>query len=502
MHELGPVLAVLRSACGLSQTDLARISGVKRSSICDYERGKVVPDASILARLLSAMGLSWSAVDHAADFLAYVTGERAARREPASDEDAERSTRRQEALRLLAAEFGTASARLGRSLMTLALDAVEEYQEREHPRVVLPVPSDRAVVPELWGELRHRSPEEQQSLVRTDPRFRAWALAEFLCLESERLCAGDLDAAIAVAILAVAVAGESSGPPGFRCRLRAFAAAHLGNAWKAKGELRQADEQFALVAAWWTVGPEADPAGLLDEARVLALMASFQVVKRQLAEAEDLIRRALARATDPLLRGRLLVLRARALEETGAWADAITCLTEASPLADPERDPRLSLCIRHNLAWLLANSGRAAEAKALLPSTLDLSRSVGTFLDQVRLLWVAAKIAAEEGTTDRAVGLYLQVRAAFVERNLWLDAALVSLELSALYAANGRTEEVKTLARNLVPVFQANDVHREALAALTLFRQAAEKEEVTVELARRLTAYFHRARFNPELRFE
>jgi hypothetical protein len=45
-------------------------------------------------------------------------------------------------------------------------------------------------------------------------------------------------------------------------------------------------------------------------------------------------------------------------------------------------------------------------------------------------------------------------------------------------------------------------MHREVLAALTLFRDAAETESLTLELARRLVAYLHRARHTPNLRFE
>ncbi|HEY4563806.1 MAG TPA: helix-turn-helix domain-containing protein, partial [Thermoanaerobaculia bacterium] len=60
---LGRVLAVLRAALDLTQSDLARLSGVKRSSISEYERGKSTPDAVTLERLLTAMGVQWTALD-------------------------------------------------------------------------------------------------------------------------------------------------------------------------------------------------------------------------------------------------------------------------------------------------------------------------------------------------------------------------------------------------------------------------------------------------------
>jgi transcriptional regulator with XRE-family HTH domain len=56
---LGRVLAVLRAALDLTQSDLARLSGVKRSSISEYERGKSTPDAVTLKRLLAATGFRW-----------------------------------------------------------------------------------------------------------------------------------------------------------------------------------------------------------------------------------------------------------------------------------------------------------------------------------------------------------------------------------------------------------------------------------------------------------
>ncbi|HSK77014.1 MAG TPA: hypothetical protein VLQ45_11190 [Thermoanaerobaculia bacterium] len=50
----------------------------------------------------------------------------------------------------------------------------------------------------------------------------------------------------------------------------------------------------------------------------------------------------------------------------------------------------------------------------------------------------------------------------------------------------GRTGELKRLAEELVPVFEARDIHREALAALLLFQRACEEERMTVEIARQV----------------
>jgi hypothetical protein len=66
----------------------------------------------------------------------------------------------------------------------------------------------------------------------------------------------------------------------------------------------------------------------------------------------------------------------------------------------------------------------------------------------------------------------------------------------------GRLEEVKNLARQIVSVFRLQGVHREALAALGLFHDAAERKTATLELTRSLIRYLRLAQGNPELKFE
>ncbi|HEY6320776.1 MAG TPA: hypothetical protein VJA16_04375, partial [Thermoanaerobaculia bacterium] len=101
-----------------------------------------------------------------------------------------------------------------------------------------------------------------------------------------------------------------------------------------------------------------------------------------------------------------------------------------------------------------------------------------------------------------AAAAFQEVRARFIEQGIGYDAALVTLELAELLAAAGQTAEVKALSRQTVPMFRALGIHAEAQRALQVFREAAESERLSAELARRLVAYFVRARHDPRLRFE
>jgi hypothetical protein len=135
----------------------------------------------------------------------------------------------------------------------------------------------------------------------------------------------------------------------------------------------------------------------------------------------------------------------------------------------------------------------------MLPEVKLLSRKE---LDRIRLRWTEGRIAAGLGRIQQGIDLLTQVRAEFVSRKIWFDAALVTLELAVVFLRQGRTDMVKTLAIHLTPIFQSNGVQKEALAALTLCRKAAEQEKVTLDLAERLVAFLRKAQHDPELKFQ
>ena len=201
------------------------------------------------------------------------------------------------------------------------------------------------------------------------------------------------------------------------------------------------------------------------------------------------------------LAGRALLKKAYTYDQMGEPGRALVVLQEASPLVDAARDPRLLLCLRHNVVWSLTTLGRYQEARELLPEVEALSREIGNALDLARLRWAEARIAAGLGGTARAEEMFQEVRRALLGQGIGYDAALVSLELAALYARQGRTAEMKELAGEMLSIFQAADVHREALAALAVFQQAAAREAATLELVEEVAAFLERARHDLGLRF-
>jgi tetratricopeptide (TPR) repeat protein len=371
----------------------------------------------------------------------------------------------------------------------------------------------RAQAPDLWERMARLPHEKQRGLVRETDQFLSWGFCELLCRMSREAALHDTTRAIERAELAVLVAERlRPGEPAegeWLLGLRALAFAHLGNARRVLGELRGAEEAFARTAELWETYERetGDPLGYGPV--ILDLKASLRRGQRLFEEALSLLDRVVAayRDGDPERRdlhlaGRALIKKSYTYDQMGDPSRALEVLQEAAPLVDPARDPRLLLCLRHNVVWSLATLGRHEEALELLPEVAALSREIGgNALDLARLRWAEGRITAGLGEADRAEEAFREVRRALVEQGIGYDAALVSLELAALYARQGRAAEMKELAGEMLPIFQAADVHREALAALAVFQQAAAREAATLELVEKVAAFLGRARHDPGLRF-
>lgn len=72
IKDVGTVIQVLRVVRGQSQGDLARQSGVRNSSISNYERGKAEPKFDTLQKLADGLELPFSAMEDTQRFIDHV----------------------------------------------------------------------------------------------------------------------------------------------------------------------------------------------------------------------------------------------------------------------------------------------------------------------------------------------------------------------------------------------------------------------------------------------
>jgi tetratricopeptide (TPR) repeat protein len=350
----------------------------------------------------------------------------------------------------------------------------------------------------LWSIMAGCAPEAQLELVRQVAELQTAGFCELLCEESLAAAGDSAQRARRLAELAAAAAELVRGTAGFCSRLRGFAGVHVGNALRVEGrDLPAAGATLdgALVA--WEAGAGDDP-GLLNAARVHGLTASMRRAQRRLPEA-------LAALDEGLRIDRwgetpaLLLAKARALVELGEFEASIEQLQQAVPWIEGE--PRQLYVVENLLVLNLCHLGQHEAAERRLPRLRQLALRLGNQLDLLRVDWLAGKVAAGLGRPDEALALLLRVRGEFMAEKNFYVAALLTVELAEVHAGLGHTAEVKALARESAPIFEDQQVHREAQRALAVFRQAAEEERVSDELLRSLIVYLYRARHDPQLRF-
>ncbi len=333
----------------------------------------------------------------------------------------------------------------------------------------------------------------------------SWGLCELLVRKSCQAAPEEALDAVHLADLAVHVADMIPGGEPFEeqwvYQLRALAWAGLANARRVQVDLTAAERGFEMADSWWDAGTVGAEDALGYEPILLDLKASLRMAQRRFPEALAPLDQAVALFLegqpdhrDPHLAGKSLIKKALVLIEMGSSHAALQALRKANGMIDPARDPRLLLCVRHNLVDNLSKMGHFAEAAEHLPALQDLAATHGTARDRLRLQWVEGRIAAGRGAYAEARRLLTVVRQTFLDECNPYEAALATLDLVIPDLEEGNLTAVQSLTDEMVIVFQSYDVTREALAALRLFQEATHRQTATTTLAREVATTLHQTR--------
>jgi tetratricopeptide (TPR) repeat protein len=473
MRRKNRMARLLRALSGKTQEQTGEEIGVHPSLIAQFERGKIVPDEGHLERLARGADLT---VPDADEILRLADSLRQSSRWQGPGSEA--------LLDELKERLGSHLSRSYRRLLTL---------RRNGPA---PKPEDRWRTRELRERLKGLPEELRLAAVQVAEEFHNWTLCEAVCEESVDEASREVESAASWARVAREIAERVRGPEAWRNRLLGYAMAHEANALRVAGELKAAETTLEEAKRLWQAGSDSD--GVLDPGRLLDLEGPLRTAQRRFEEALNLLEQARDLSRCP---GRTLLMKGFTLEVMGEYERAIATLREAAPLLGSD-DLRLKNVLRINLAVNLCHVGRYAEAAELVEEARPLTAELGDEITLIRLTWLRGRIAAGHGRPEEARRLLAQARQEFAARQMSYDVALALLEESVLLLDEGRTSEVKKLAQELTGVFESKGVHREALATLRVFQEAAEQEAATAEEARRLVKYLFRVRHDPGLRYE
>jgi transcriptional regulator with XRE-family HTH domain len=483
LPDLNVLLVFFRSGQGWSQAELADAAGIPPSLLNDYEKGRKPVTRERLEHLAGVMGIPPERIDES---LACLEANRSASRAAAYAPGTLGVSRRR--IDAIAARAGRLIAEATRSLLTLlTAEGGEALVARQR--------AERQM-----ERLRKRTPAQRLFLVDEARDYRHWALAERAALESLALAPNHPQESRTWAELAVHVAELVPGEELWRRRLRGWTLHVRANAERVCSDLPAADGSLAMGGRLWEAGAPEEPA-LLDPAVPPWIEANLRKAQRRFGEALRKIDEALE-LDGGELRAQILLSKSNILRRLDDSAGSTAVLLEAEPLIDARHEPRLAFGVQFNLLVDLCGLGRAAEARPRLAGIRALAERMGEPLDLTRCTWLHGKVEAGLGHAAEALAAFGQARRDFREREIAYDYALVSLDLSLVLLDLGRSAEVAGIAQEMLWIFKSQGVHREALAALRLFCEAAKRKAATVELARRVERYLRRAQLDPELRFE
>ncbi|MFY9825531.1 MAG: helix-turn-helix transcriptional regulator [Thermoanaerobaculia bacterium] len=461
------VVRFLRDHAGLSQAEFGKACRVDQAQISRYEKDDPVPE-DVLRRMAAVARVEWWFVVALRRVYAAILA----------------SARRR----------GLASAEpLGLEVLEPALLAVTPYLVEESLAQSQPQPPEEArrEAEEVWTALeRFPIPDRRRLLTLALRPGRSAALAAQACEASVRSAAHKVEEALELAELALFLASQA--PEDRRSRAQSYCWGFIGNAHRVATDFDAADEAF--VRSWsLRLGNDSD-SELLPEWRLLDLEASLRRAERRFPEASALLDRARAASgDDPVATARILLIKERLLNVMGDYEGALAVLAEAAPFVEASGDPHLLFALRFNRTDELCHLERWAEAAKRLPGVTRMAAEQGNELDLVRLGWLQAKVAAGHGRDQEAIARLEKVSNDFTDRRLPYEAALSALDLAVIWLQAGRNVEVAQLALGMKWIFDAKKIEREALAALRLFCDAAERQAATVELARQVIADLEKA---------
>jgi tetratricopeptide (TPR) repeat protein len=334
---------------------------------------------------------------------------------------------------------------------------------------------ERAEARGLLTELLRYPVPRRKTMVRQNPRFQTWSLAQLVIELSKEECFQDPALAEDLAWLTLDLLGSLDKMLYGAERiedLKARSWGVIGNARRVRSDFQAAEEAFETAAACLKHGT----GDVVERALLFDLKASLRIEQRRLDEAMTLLHRALAlfrSVGDRHRTGRTLIKMDRAYNVAGTPAEGIPLLYQALDLIDPDHEPRLTLCVSHNLITDFVDSELYMEAQRMLAKTRPLYERNSDPMAKALRPWLEGRIAWGLGRKAEAEAFFYAAREALAALGNPYRKALLLLDLAALYAEQGKTSELRRITEEILPVFTERKVTLEAEATLALLQKVS-----------------------------
>lgn len=355
---------------------------------------------------------------------------------------------------------------------------------------------ERQATGALVEQLLRHPPGRRTTLVRNSWRYRFPTVVEALCDGSKDSLGRDPVEAAQLASLAVEAADglpKAAFGEALVNDLRGRARVYLALALRKRSLYRESRDSLADATEILRRGTRdvAEWAWMLEirgglsarERRFDEALRDFRGALRcyRLAGKRDLVGRVYSRIARTWLDANEPERQARALAASTASASVAG-------------GGRVALAIAHNLLQALIATGERRWAAELLAVAGPLWGVLASPTDRLAMRWLEARVTAASGDYGRAAEAFREVRDGYLEFGMAIDAAVSSLDWALAEVQRGEHATVRKIAGELLPVFESRQLSRESLAALQLFRQAAEERAATTRMIQAVARIVSRRR--------
>lgn len=338
----------------------------------------------------------------------------------------------------------------------------------------------------MWKDIEHLAAEHRRLLVLNMRKFHTLGFSVVLLNVARETWLNEPEEALSLADLAASILRRSTTSAQTRRinDLQGRAMAFRANCHRILSQLGAARRDFDRAHALLDDGT-GDP---VERAEVLEHEATLLRDLRRLEDSKAALEKAALHyheAGDVRGEARMIVKLALVLREAGRVEAGILEIEKLLTRHDAGAmgNDTFVRC-HHNLLLLAIDAGMLDKARSRLPRVQRLVYQRNNRFDLIRLKWLEALLHDKSGEDQEAEAKYRQVQQFFLGEGIGYDAAFVSLDLAAFYLDRSRHRKARGLAAELTPIFLADDIHREAVATLLLFREALDREEATAALAR------------------
>jgi tetratricopeptide (TPR) repeat protein len=328
---------------------------------------------------------------------------------------------------------------------------------------------ERPTAPASLLVLQSHPPERQRLLVRNCSRFHSLETVRQLLDRSRWLRHEDAREGLNVAELALVALDRLSAEeyhPRLLEDVRGTAWGMVGNAQRILTRLDDAERSLRRAQHHLEQGT----GDALELAELYNVLASLRKDQERLQEAQGLTERS----------GRLFLQLGERRRAAGALTKRVILLSMGGRFEEARRAGEdlldeftvdelglvTHLAIRQNVALAMAKAGWTLPALRHLREIRRQAAeaSLGR-LCRLRLDWSEAQVRELTGLLDEAETWYCELREAFTDAGIRVDAAMLSLDLARVYRKQRKRRRARRAARRAVPHLHAARLHHLAVEA-------------------------------------